>query len=67
MLNLFLKPLRRCLCSGIVSACGAMGREIESRQGIDWVVAFLNKNVPWPFFIELRFEATFLFECRRND
>jgi hypothetical protein len=31
-----LKPWRRGLGSGIVFACGAMGRDIESRQGREW-------------------------------
>jgi hypothetical protein len=29
-------PWRRGLHSGTVSACGVMGREIDSRQGIGW-------------------------------
>jgi hypothetical protein len=29
---------------GIVSVCGAMGREIESRQSIVWWIFLLNSN-----------------------
>jgi hypothetical protein len=37
--------------SGIVSVCGVMGREIESRQGVRRVVAFKerkNRNIHLP-------------------
>jgi hypothetical protein len=30
--------------SGIVSACGEMGREIESRQGLGFYIAVLGRN-----------------------
>jgi hypothetical protein len=42
---------------GIISACGAMGREIESRQGICRVVAFKKRNI---FRLEYLYYAKFL-------
>jgi hypothetical protein len=39
--NIFVSKMNKFIdsalaSSGIVSACGIMGREIESRQGIGW-------------------------------
>jgi hypothetical protein len=56
--NQFLKKKknqfsRAAWSSGIVSACGVMGRKIESRQGVVWLLERINHKLKMRCFFTL--------------